>query len=366
MKIINEVKDGVLIKRITDDEYSYSFGYYSANKWVDNNRIVLIRGKGSDLINFNKTCELVLVDIENQTVELLVSFNGMPPKEIGAGYGEGYVVHGEDIYFVDRASKSNSEEILYHFNLQTRKPRVLYKGANVYFPHITQDGRYVNVELLANEQNENYACVVIDTVEKKAEKVFEKKFEKSLNQVAHVMICPTDKEKIFFCHEGNTFYVSNRLWMYDKKTGMRCIAKQRLDSNGNLGDCFGHECWAPDGNGLYFVKYPCSPTPPTGICYVDVNGNQTDVIYGKYDYWHVCCAPNNKYLAADVIGGKRSGVCFINMETGEEKLLFEAATTWSHPSHPHPSFDLECEKLIFHELYENKVSIGIVNVKEII
>ncbi len=91
---------------------------------------------------------------------------------------------------------------------------------------------------------------------------YERNFKKPFNDVAHLMVCPENHELMFFCHEGETFYISNRLWLYDMGTGKEWnIAKQTLDRDGNLGDCFGHEMWTPDGKGLYFVKYDCSSLP---------------------------------------------------------------------------------------------------------
>lgn len=366
MKIINEIKDGLPIKRIADEKYGYSYGYYSANKWVDNNRLVLVRGIGTTLSEFNKYAQLVLIDIEKQTEELLLTFNERTEKSIGAGHGEGYVVHNNDIYYIDGTNENGVyEEVLYHFNLQSRKNEELYRGNNFYFPHITDDGRYINIEVLATNENEKYACVVINTVTKKAERIFEKRFSKPFNEIGHIMINPKTDDEIFFCHEGDTFYVSNRLWMYKKNKGIYPLAKQKLDDESNLGDCFGHECWSHDGRGLYFVKYKCSPLPPTGLCYVDTEGNQTDVIYSKYNYWHVCCAPNGRYLASDTQDETYSGVCLVDMENGEEKMVFKADTTWSHPTHPHPCFSPNTDKLVFHELYGDKVSVVLSNIADI-
>ena len=57
--------------------------------------------------------------------------------------------------------------------------------------------------------------------------------------------------------DGNSHYVTNRLECcadIGKQTDKN-IAKQDMDENGCLTECFGHEIWAPDGKGLYFVKY---------------------------------------------------------------------------------------------------------------
>ena len=147
---------------------------------------------------------------------------------------------------------------------------------------------------------------------------------------------------------------------------MKCIAEQRLDTDGNLGDCFGHECWAPDGKGLYFVKYNCSPVGPRGISYVNADGTgQRTAIYGKYPYWHVCASPDGRFLASDTQSGSYSGVCLIDTYSGNEKMFYKAKSNWTHPTHPHPSFNLSGSKVMFHHIIDDKNCISIANVKDI-
>ena len=185
-----------------------------------------------------------------------------------------------------------------------------------------------------------------------------------------MMICPTNPDLFFFAHEGDTRYITNRLWLAHLNGDMYNIAAQRLDENGNLIDCFGHECWSSDGKGLYFVKYLCSPEGPRGIGYVDVESKEYCIKYSKYHYWHVSCAPNGKYLAADAyisydsnfMGTGETAVCFIDMESNKEELLVNVRNR-SHPAHPHPQFNTNSTKICFHNLEdEETISVGIINI----
>lgn len=364
MKILHETENGLSIRYITDDTYHYSFGYYSANKWVDAHRVVLVRSTEPELKAFSRHAQLVLVDVEAETETVLCDLSPSPDRAYGSGYIEGYVVNGCDLYYLQKSAAGDS---LWHMNVETLATRELYAHPNdLYFPHITTDGRYLNLEIHPANDRELYTCLRVDTQSGEVETLFQKRFQKPLPEVTHIMISPTDPDTVFFCHEGNTFYISNRLWLYTREHGMHCLAKQRLDEEGNLGDCFGHECWAPDGKGLWFVKYPCSPLPPRGLCYVSTKGEQTDVQYQKYPYWHVCCAPNGRYLAADTQSGTYSGVCFVNTATGQETLVHKAGTTWQHPTHPHPSFNLDSSLLIFHEWKDDKVMLGLVRTADIV
>lgn len=354
MKILKENYNGNPYITITDDEYEYTFLYYSTNKWVDESKIVLVKGKNdADKVPFHDSylSDIVLVDIENETEELLVK---------GAFR---CIVHENQLYYV-------LPEGLYHMDISTKETELLYSDDNIIFPHITADGRYINWQANPDKDCKKYHCFIFDTETKECFKAFEKSFEAPHPEADHMMLCPTDPDKIFFAHEGCTFYISNRLWLWDKEKGMHCMAKQRLTDDGDLGDCFGHECWAADGKGLYFVKYPCSPTPPTGICYVDTDFKQTDVLYGKYRYWHVCASPNGRYLASDTFAvnvpeAPDTEVCIIDMKTGKEQCVAIAGTTWNHPAHPHPCFSPETTRLCFNNYKSGKVCVSIMNIEDI-
>ena len=57
---------------ILDDEYHYSAGYYTMNKWLDNERIVLIRSKdptiGVEWYHNPVKCELVEVSLKEKNL----------------------------------------------------------------------------------------------------------------------------------------------------------------------------------------------------------------------------------------------------------------------------------------------------------
>ena len=357
MKFVKEVRDGTPITYLSDAKNQYSFGYYSNNNWVDENRIVLLRWSNGEkdaerIVNDT----LVLIDLKNETETELVH------EEKGIGIS---TVFGNKIYYLLGALVGTE---VYSYDIETKVKKLIYKvdddTVRLGLPHMTKDGRYLSWYI--EYKNGQYGCLVIDLLTEKAEVPFTKSFLKPFNVANHFMICPTNKDIIFFSHEGSTEYITNRLWLYRKDKGIHALAKQRLDSEGNLIDCFGHECWAPDGKGLWFVKYPVSPEPPRGLCYVDIDGNQTDVVYGKYRYWHVCVSPNGKLLASDTQDEIYSGVCLINTETKEEKLLRKADVTWQHPCHPHPTFSPDSKTLCYHELYNDKITVGFINLENLI
>ena len=352
MKLMKETVNAREITRVHDEEYHYSCGYYSNNVWFSENQIVLSRAK--ELL-FENGCQLMLFDLESGQETLLV--------EHCNGYLD-YVVHGEKLYYV-------SGNTLYCLNVATGETATICESEGMHFPHMTKDGRYMNWETSPDRK-----CMWLDLETGELKVAFRKRFADPFSSSNHYMLCPTDPTKIFFAHEGDTRYISNRLWLWEEDKGMRCIAKQRLDEDGNVGDCFGHECWAPDGKGLWFVKYRESTISPKGLSYVDMEGNQKVAIYGKYPYWHVSCSADGRYLGADAIIGHYEGpqmktaeevdmsrviecdCCVVDLQTGEEESVVKVLSNSVHPCHPHPAFSPNSKWLCFHDFAEGQVMVG--------
>ena len=334
-----EYKTASAIHRYTDAERHCACGYYSNRTWFNEDLVVLSRSQN---IEDFCGCELICVDFRTGDEYLLA--------EKCSDFND-YIVVGEYLYYI-----TDSE--LWRVRIDGTGREYIYRCENMTFPHATNDGRYLNWQVSGHPDK----CMILDLQTGRAEEAFSKGFEKPFATADHMMICPTDPNKVFFAHEGITFYVSNRLWLWEREKGMRCIAKQRLDEDGNLGDCFGHECWNADGEGIYFVKYSCSPLPPSGICYTDTCGNQTDVLYGKYPYWHVCASPDGRFLAADTQSGDYSGVCLIDTVSGNETMISKAGYTWVHPSHPHPQFSPSGKKLIWNSIENGKLGVEVFEV----
>lgn len=345
------------ILKVSDGEYHYSSGYYTMNKWIDNDNIVIARSKDQTIgvreNPMDDTIELVKVSLKDNKITVLC--------DDALNFAE-HVVHGSKVYY------STGTELKF-IDINSGESGVIYKNeyysegstgglyksemAQLHSPHITNDGK--TVSMFIGNENQPTIFIAVDTETGNARKLFEKKFEGPFFWANHGMICPENPDLLFFCHEGITFYVSNRLWLYDAKTGKAWnIAKQRLDDDGNLGDCYGHEMWAPDGRGLYFVKYKCSPTPPRGICYVDAQTGKAELLYSAYGYWHVGVSCDGRYLTSDTQTGKDySEVVLIDRENNTETVIDHAKTNWTHPCHPHPQLSPDNSKLMYTALDEN-------------
>ena len=336
----------------------YSCGYYSQNCWVDDDRLVLLRVL-NPLSDTSSQSELVLIDLASKTEKVLVrqeNTNTIP-----------HIVFKNTIYFV------KNDMLLCSIDADTLEVKEIFRSESepIEHPHITADGRYLNWFFEGRGVlKDRWICWKLDLKSGKVVKMLEAGFVPPFKAANHFMLCPTDPDILFFAHEGDTTYITNRLWIAESGKTPYNIAKQRLDENGNLMDCFGHESWAPDGKGLYFVKYACSPEPPVGIGYVDLKTRKPKILYTENKYWHVCAAPNGRYLAADLaptsIDGKKiekSGVCLIDTKENTEKIIVDVHSMKKHPGHPHPQFNPSCTRICFHDaLDDDTLSVGIIDI----
>ena len=246
MKFIHEEREGVRMLRLCDEEYNYSEGYYAANNWLDDDHILLARTKAG--LDFSHA-EYVLVDLKKETETVVITdYEGHRQNT------QGYVLGGELYFFAGR-------DLVAHDLLSGERRTVLSDeraGFGKLLPDgfcVTLDGRYLSAQVVPDAPGP-MEMWRIDTQSGDFDKQLLAPFAPPFWMITHVMICPGDPDRVFWCHEGTTQYVSNRLWVWEKGTGNRLLVKQRLSENGNLRDCLGHESWAADGRGLYYVKYP--------------------------------------------------------------------------------------------------------------
>ena len=341
------MKKTVDIITIGDSEYHYTSGYFTDNKWIDNETLVLERAKSEsigDKRDEPEEVELVKLSLKDNSMEVIL-------KDSVMGYN--YLVFGDKIYYSDRKN-------LKVMDINTKEKETLYTvqgGARIYGISITTDGAVIGMVIDWLDAPEK--VLILDAKSGVVKDEFSHKFPDPFWNVCHAMICPTNPDLMYFCHEGRTEYVSNRMWLHDAKTGKDWnFAKQRMDENGNLIDCFGHEMWAPNGKGMYFVKYPVSPSKPTGICYVDAETSKVDLLYTGYKYWHIGVSQDGKYLAGDTLlsvydGDGNSEVVVIDLEDDSESVVDVVKISGQHPCHPHPQMSPENDKVCYTALDEN-------------
>lgn len=359
MTFSTEKKEPKEYLRIYETGYNTSCGYYSQNCWVDDDRLVISRCRNPKSDGTDSGIDLILVDLTDNSEKLLVHLDNVTST----------VVHGTTLYYIENAFA------LCSIDVETLERKEVYKSTNepIGFPHITADGRYLNWSYEGTKgltKDNCNTCYRIDLQTGKVIKMVEKGFLPPFKIANHFMINPVNPDLMFFSHEGDTTYVTNRLWLAPLGKEPYNIAKQRLDENGNLIDCFGHESWAADGKGLYFVKYDVSPSKPTGIGYVDIESGKYEILFTGNKYWHVCASSNGKYLASDIGPNEldaddlgKSGVCLIDLEKGTEEVIARVKNQRSHPGHPHPQFNPSCTRLCFHDAVDKEtLAVGVINI----
>ena len=325
---------------IKSEKMHYSFGYYSQNCWVDSTRVVLVRSESGEIsrdTEWRVKTELVLCDVNTGNERVIAE---------GVNAWFDYAVFGETVYYI-------KDDELLALNVNTGAAKTMFREPGIAMPHVTKDGKFLSVFHCTREKSEFFR---ISAEYGNGEVIFSTAFDEPFPYANHGMISPTDPDILFFSHEGDTKHISDRLWIYDRRQARACnIAKQRRGENGEVLDCYGHECWSQDGKGLYFVRYRESEAP-SGICYVDISTGAAELVYGSHDYWHVSVSPDGKYLAADTrnLGGDTSGVVVIDKASGKEVLADKVKTSFRHPCHPHPAFSPDNSKLIYHILNEHE------------
>ena len=321
------------IVTIHDDRYHYTSGYYTDNRWLDDDTLIIARSKFPDK-EYN---ELVRVSLKDESIELICDdVKGWSSHVVWKDLV--YYTDGQEIRVID--TKTNEKKVIYK--------RDFDEISSFCMPSITNDGKTICIYGCNDDVGGFFATVDVETG--KCRKMLSKKFAPPFITANHGMICPENPDRIFFAHEGITFSVSNRLWIYDAKLDKAWnIAKQNLDEDGNLADCFGHEMWAPDGKGMYFTKYPCSPKGPKGVCYVDIETGKIDVLYSKYNYWHTGVSRDGKFILADTTdnGTTYSEVVVIDRSDNTETIIDTPEISWNHPCHPHPQMSPDNTKVCY-------------------
>lgn len=173
-------------------------------------------------------------------------------------------------------------------------------------------------------------------------------------QMTHIMMNPEYENLLFFCHEGTTALIPDRLWTLDSDSGeQKNVFAQNNDKctreNVLTRETSGHEVWTDDGESIVFVKYASETNlGMNGIVRIDKYGEKREYINDDYRYWHCYPSADNRFIVADTeLSGKYSGTN-IDMRFGKtEIVLIDAVTSKSillampnvgekHPYQPHP------------------------------
>ena len=337
---------------ISDDKLCVAHCYFTTNSFTSDSKSVVIATFEDDGTT-KPPCRYYVLDLESGKYEYLTSAKGWETGGVSCE-NKLYYSEGNKLRCTDIASKQT--ELIW----EAPENKVFHGSAS-----FTNDGRYLGVYWSENEQNSTFG--VFDTKENKMHSAGEVSFMPPFTFADHGMICPTNKEIMFFAHEGSCFYVTDRLWLLDKKTGeRRNLFKQRLTESGSNADCVGHESWKRDGSGVFFCKYAVSPEKPTGIHFCDLDGN-VKCINSEAAHWHAAADSQGVYVVSDTGPmGLESDIMLTDTRTGNAVIL-EHVNRWAnHPGHPHPSFSPDCSKVIYAFRKEDgNLAVAVMDINDI-
>lgn len=333
---------GLPILAIGYEGHDTAHHYMTAMTWLSDSRHLIVH---TDIDRQTLTGNVARVDSETGDVQVL---------EEGLTWGRGVVSCDDVLYLFDK----NELYAMDAWSGERRTIGLLESNCTFLGPlSITNNGKVLGVYWQENQRlissepalRETYWIIgTVDTESGEIRKVIRPNFAEPYPVANHAMINPVDPDLLFYSHEGATEHIPDRLWTVDARTGVaRNIFSQKKDEYGQHVEYVGHEIWAFDGSGLYFVKYPHSPDQPSGILFVDQHGERHEFINGDYRYWHVGISPDGRYAVADTQEPGMSKIVLIDIETRRSKLLCELPCRGVHPGHPHPSFSPDSRKITF-------------------
>lgn len=324
---------GTPYQTLNEKDVNVAHSYVTNTCFDGNDAIVTARLESLS----DQRCTFIRTDLNTGEDEVIFE-NGIWPE---------FMVRGENLYHVEK----NAIRVT---SLKEKTTVTLWEtpyplGGPVY---ITNDEMYGSVCWKYEDNSFSVGRVNLKTGIQ--EEFCRKSFPWPYTDVSHCMVNPRNPDQIFFCHEGDCNYITNRLWLVDKKTGIaKNIFHQKIDSDGGNGEACGHECWSADGKGLYFIKYISATIPPRGVWYYDIAAGEARPVASGGEYWHVGVSPDGNHLAADTqVPGSESDVVLISQASGREIPLVRAKTNWRHPTHPHPVFSPDGKKVCFTMLNE--------------
>ncbi len=320
--------------------------YYTANQWTSDNKRFVVEEQ-------NALSPIFLYDTEKHTLQYLC-------------YANATVVGASDkMYYVDAEFREVRTMDLNTFEVKT-VAKLPSSVLNWWGLSITNDEKYLAINWQEGSSELDYAkpfggtryrkCPVLDIENGTWNTEFHKEFMSSESagmNLNHVIINPAYDNLVFFCHEGTTTIIPDRIWLLDTdKTSAFNLFRQKQVTEELTGETSGHEMWFGDGNRLAFVKYTVGTNIGySGIMTIDLTGKMKEYVSNEYRYWHCSASPaDDRFIVADTnkLDGNLNEIVLVDRYTGEAHLLCRPQLGLAvHPGHAHPSFSPDGKKISF-------------------
>lgn len=301
-----------------------------------------------------------------------------------------YVTPNNYMYYFDRTEKDLKR--IHIDTLVIEKIADMYPGstgtpANI---HVNNDDTKLSLQIYETDSDGNaepyYRRIpMLDIESGKWDLNCTHEFEEEYPLLGHVIMNPEYDNLVFFCHEGTTTEIPDRLWTMDFETGEAKNVFVQQDNSlpeDNIvrtGETSGHEEWASDGEHLAFVKYPRPyNVGMNGIVRIDKYGEQREYINDDYEYWHCFPSDDNRFVVADCMMTNGAycdelsmnvGNCKIaltDIKTSRSHLLADIPAGGTHPYQPHPCISPDGKLVCFSlRASDNNLNFGIMDVSDI-
>ena len=295
-----------------------------------------------------------LMAIYNTETKKTTMINNKPTAYFGgvmAPTNEAFYYCDNEVY---RYNVETGENTLIAENIDEGKP---FYGP----PGVTNDAKYLSLYRRSDDTDRlprNIYKLNVETGEMQEVMTPEmtKAFLKApVNHIDHVIINPVYDNEFFFCRNSGS--IPDRMHMFNSETGEeRIYLQSQTDKNGKLEEYTGHEIWAFDGEGMYFVRYGQSIPQPTGMMWVSLDGEKLVNYNNDYSYLHMGVSFDGSRLIGDTpnqFDGENwnSNIVLVDVDkenmTSTSRLLAKIQNWGMHPAHSHPAISIDGSKALF-------------------
>lgn len=348
--------------------------YFTSNMWANDSERIIVRNMGDGyLYSYNV--------VTDETVKLV---------EAPASYS---VSANNWLCYVNSRNRSVNR---IHLDTGEMEELTLYPEGSTGSPsslHVTNDDTWVSMQY----QDDDELAYVTDEEGNKIRRLHmiasfnitngewmidSHEFDYPYPQLTHLFVNPVYSNLLFFCHEGTTTGVPDRLWLLDSDTGEQKNIFIQQDnslpdtSSVKTGETSGHEAWTYDGEHMTFVKYYFDTNVgKSGIVRIDKYGEKREYVSWDYDYWHCHPAKGNRFIVADTrfhgtyeeegvptkLGENQ--VVIIDTKYQKAHVIANLVSGVTHPYQPHPAFSPDGKKVAFAAVDENNLlGVGVIDI----
>ena len=254
---------------------------------------------------------------------------------------------------------------------------------------VTNDGKYATGYYSGVDEGKRFVRINLETGKIDGEGYKDFSYNPNTQGVGHPLINPGYPELMFFCHEGRTQVIPDRLWLKNLETDeMYNMFLQREREDGLTGECSGHEVWGMNGEYMYFVKYNVDQNTvgirgavrikkegDKGLTLDDLSQSSREYISNKFPFWHCYPTGDDRWVVGDswITDGEpeenvwHHDIGIASTEKDDTRVLASVrGYGGSHPYHPHPVVSFNGKSVNWQMVDDNNVDgVGWMDISDI-